>query len=117
MTNTFDQDFTVHYGAGNVTGNIGSKLLFRGGANVSPFETERSLPDQTGQTSLTSDDDYLRGTKGDRNTYSGSFDYVPTSQVRVLGPHRPLPDRLRRAPASRSRGRDLQINTGSTGPR
>ena len=53
VTNTFDQDFKVHYGAVNVTGNIGSKFLFRGGANYSPYETERSLPTQTGQTSLT----------------------------------------------------------------
>ena len=45
VTESFDQDFNVQYGAVNVTGNIGSKLLFRGGANFSPFETERSLPD------------------------------------------------------------------------
>jgi outer membrane receptor protein involved in Fe transport len=79
-TNTFDQDFRVHYGAVNVTGNAGSKLLFRGGANVSPYETTHDLPSQTGRTSLTSPDDYLRGTEGSRRTFSGSVDYVPTSR-------------------------------------
>jgi hypothetical protein len=81
VTNTFDQDFKVHYGAANVTGNVGSKVLYRVGANFSPFETERSLPTQTGQTSLTDVDDYTRGTKGDRRTFSGSVDYIPSSRL------------------------------------
>ena len=85
VTNTFDQDFRVNYGAVNVTGNIGSKFLFRGGANFSPYETERSLPSQTGQTSLTRQEDYLRGTKGERNTMSGSLDYIPTSKLAISG--------------------------------
>ena len=81
VTNSFDQDFKVHYGAVNVTGNVGSKLLYRVGGNFSPFETERSLPTQTGQTSLTTADSYLRGDKGDRRTYSGSVDYIPSSRL------------------------------------
>jgi hypothetical protein len=81
VTNTFNQDFQVHYGAVNVTGNAGSKVLYRVGANFSPFETERSLPTQTGRTSLTKAEDYLQGTKGDRRTYSGSVDYLPNSRV------------------------------------
>ena len=83
VTNTFDQDFKVHYGTFNVTGNAGSKLLFRGGGNFSPFETTRDLPVQSGRTSLTRADQYLRGTKGDRNTYSGSVDYIPTSNLTI----------------------------------
>lgn len=85
VTNTFDQDFTVHYGTVNVTGNVGSQLLFRAGANFSPFETERTLPTQTGRTSLTDQEDYLRGTKGDRRTFSGSIDYLPTSRLAISG--------------------------------
>ena len=81
VTNTFDQDLTVHYGAGNITGNVGSKVLYRIGANFSPFETKRSLPTQTGQTSLTTAESYLRGTKGDRRTFSGSVDYIPSSRL------------------------------------
>lgn len=83
VTETFEQDFQVHYSAINVTGNAGSKLLYRVGANFSPFETERSLPTQTGRTSLTDPDDYLRGTKGDRRTYSGHVDYIPTSRLAI----------------------------------
>ena len=81
VVNTFEQDFQVHYGAANVTGNAGSKVLYRVGANFSPYETEGSLPTQTGQTSLTDAEDYLRGTKGDRRTFSGSVDYIPTSRL------------------------------------
>ena len=83
VTNTFDQDFKVHYGAVNITGNAGSKVLYRVGGNFSPYETERSLPSQTGQTSLTDADDYLRGTKGKRNTFSGSVDYIPSSRLAI----------------------------------
>jgi len=82
-TNTFDQDFTVHYGALNVSGNAASKLLFKGGFNVSPYETKGDLPVQTGRTSLTSPDNYLRGTKGSRQTYSGSVDYIPSPHLTI----------------------------------
>ncbi|HXW07829.1 MAG TPA: TonB-dependent receptor [Vicinamibacterales bacterium] len=81
VTNTFDQEFRIHYGAVNVTGNAGSKVLYRAGANFSPYEERRSLPTKTGQTSLTDPDDWLRGSKGDRRTYSGSVDYVPSPRV------------------------------------
>ena len=85
VTNTFDQDFRVNYGTFNVTGNAGPKLLYRGGGNFSPFETTRDLPVQSGRTSLTAANQYLRGTKGDRNTYSGSVDYMPTSNMTISG--------------------------------
>lgn len=81
--NSFDQKFRVQYGSANITGNAGSKVLFRAGANFSPYETTRSLPSQTGQTSLTDADDYLRGTDGDRRTYSGSVDFVASSRFTV----------------------------------
>jgi outer membrane receptor protein involved in Fe transport len=83
VTNTLDQDFRVNYGSFNVTGNAGSKLLFRGGANFAPAETKRTLPPQDGRTSLTDQSDYLRGTELDRRTFSGSVDYVPNSQLVV----------------------------------
>jgi hypothetical protein len=83
VTETFDQDFRVHYGAVNVSGNAGSKLLYRVGGNFSPYETKRSLPGQTGQTTLTSPSNYLRGTKGDRETYSGSVDYIPNANLAI----------------------------------
>ena len=83
VTETFEQDFQVHYGSVNVTGNAGSKLLYRVGGNFSPFETERALPGLTGRSTLTSPEDYLQGTKGDRRTYSGSVDYIPTSRIAI----------------------------------
>lgn len=81
VTNTFQQDFRVNYGTANITGNAASKLLFRVGANYSPYTLERSLPTKTGRTSLTAQDQYLRGTEGSRNTWSGSADYVPSQRL------------------------------------
>ncbi|HLA76055.1 MAG TPA: TonB-dependent receptor [Vicinamibacteria bacterium] len=83
VVNTFPQDFRVNYGTANITGNLGSKVLFRVGANFSPYTTEKSLPNRDGRTSLTDQDDWLRGTEGKRNTYSGSIDYTPTSNFVV----------------------------------
>ena len=112
-TNTFDQDFKVHYGAVNVSGNMGSKLLFRAGGNFSPYETERSLPTQTGQTSLTSPDQYLRGTKGERKTFSGSADYIPTSRLAISArAGRALTDE--QSTGVEFPGTIVQINTSST---
>ncbi len=80
-TNTFQQDQRINYGTGNITGNLASKVLFRVGANFSPYTTERSLPAKTGRTTLTSTEDYLRGTDGERNTWSGSVDYLPSQRA------------------------------------
>jgi Carboxypeptidase regulatory-like domain/TonB-dependent Receptor Plug Domain len=85
VTNTFSQDFRVNYGTFNVSGNAGSKLLYKAGASFSPYETERSLPGLSGRTSLTSADSYLRGTKGERSAFSGSVDYIPTQKLVVSG--------------------------------
>lgn len=78
VTNTFPQKVTVNYWTANVTGNVGSKVFFRLGANYSPAEVEKSLP-STSQTTLTDPSQYLRGRKTERNTWSGSVDYVPSA--------------------------------------
>jgi hypothetical protein len=83
VTNTFSQDFMVNYGTANITGNLSSKLLFRLGANFSPYSTERTLPGQDGRTTLTQVSQYERGTDGKRNTFSGSIDYTPSSKFVV----------------------------------
>jgi hypothetical protein len=85
VTNTFPQDFKVQYGTANVTGNAGSKLLFRGGANFSPYKQEGTLPDKDGRNSLTSVSDWVRGVEFRREAYSGNVDYVPTSAFIVSG--------------------------------
>lgn len=77
VTNTFPQDFRINYGTWNVTGNVRNNLIYRVGGNHSSSETEKSLPTQTGRTSLVSEADYLNGFKNTRDTYSGSLDYVP----------------------------------------
>jgi len=79
--NTFEQDFNVNYGTWNLTYNPGSNLNVKGGATYSDYETKGTLPGQDGRTSLTDPADYLRGTKGWRNTYSGMVDYIPTSNL------------------------------------
>jgi outer membrane receptor protein involved in Fe transport len=81
--NTFPQDFQVDYGAANLTGNLGAKLLFRAGASFSPYTQEKTLPAQSGRTTLTSPDQYLRGFEGERNIYSGSVDWIASSRFVV----------------------------------
>jgi hypothetical protein len=85
VTNTFKQDYKVNFGTFNVTGNAGSKLLFRGGANFSPYKQEGTLPDKDGRNSLTNTSDWVRGVKFRRETYSGNVDYVPVSNFIVHG--------------------------------
>jgi hypothetical protein len=85
VTNTFPQKLRVHYGSFNVSGNAGSKVLYRAGANFSPAETTGVLPGQDGRTSLTSPDQYTRGSKRTRDTWSGSVDYIPLSNLVVSG--------------------------------
>jgi hypothetical protein len=84
-TNTFPQDYRVDYGTFNVSGNAGSKLLYKAGGSFSPEETKKTLPVNTGRTSLTSLDSYLRGTKRERSAFSGSVDYIPTAKLVVSG--------------------------------
>jgi outer membrane receptor protein involved in Fe transport len=85
VTNTFPQDLTVNYWTANITGNLGAKVLFRGGASFSPYTQEGTLPGQDGRTSLTSPSDYTRGFEGKRNTYSGSIDWIASSKFVVSG--------------------------------
>jgi outer membrane receptor protein involved in Fe transport len=85
VVNTFNEDYRENFGTFNVTGNAGSKLLFKGGGNFSPYTREGTLPDKDGRTSLTNQADWTRGVKFRRETYSGSVDYVPTSQFIMSG--------------------------------
>ena len=89
VTNTFDQDFRVHYGTVNVTGNIGSKFLFRVGGNFSPYETEAhaagadraDVADRRRTSTCAAPRATATPTRA-RSTTS------PTSQPDVLGPRR-----------------------------
>jgi hypothetical protein len=85
VTNTFPEELRVHYGTFNVTGNAGSKLLYRAGANFAPAETTGTLPPLDGRSSLTDLSDWARGVKRTRDTWSGSLDYIPLSNLVVSG--------------------------------
>ncbi|HEY5649798.1 MAG TPA: TonB-dependent receptor, partial [Acidimicrobiia bacterium] len=82
---TFTQDFRVDYGTFNLTGNFGSKVLFKAGGSSSDFSTERALPPLDGRSTLEDPDDWLNGTDGERRIWSASIDYIPTSNFVVSG--------------------------------
>jgi hypothetical protein len=76
-TDTYNQKVTVDYAAVNFTANFGS-VLFKIGGNISPYEQERSLPGVQGRSTQTSQEAYVRGREGERETYSASLDFVPS---------------------------------------
>jgi len=83
-TDTFKQEVNVDYGALNLTANFGS-VLFKIGANVSPYEQLRSLPGVNGRSTQVLQDNYKRGREGERETYSASLDVVPSESFVVSG--------------------------------
>ena len=113
-TNTFPQDFTVNYGTANITGNIGSKLLFRAGVNYSPYTTEGTCPARTARTTLTSPDQYLRGTDGKRehDTPARSTGRRPTTSWSRRASAASAP--TRESTGSRSRSLIHNFSTAST---
>jgi hypothetical protein len=61
----------------NVTANIGSNLLLKGGMNVSPYETDGLLPNRDGRSDLPDQDNWAPlGVKGERETYSLTADWI-----------------------------------------
>jgi hypothetical protein len=76
-SNTFDQDVTRQYFAANIKGNVGSKFLYKVSANLSPAETENSLPALDGSTP--SNADLTVTTKNPAASYSAYGDFLPTS--------------------------------------
>jgi len=83
-TDTYNQKVTVDYAALNFTANFGS-VLFKVGANISPYSQERSLPGVSGRSTQTSQDAYIRGRDGERETYSASLDIVPSDRFVISG--------------------------------
>jgi hypothetical protein len=83
-TDTYNTTTDVDYAALNLTANFGS-LLFKIGANISPFTTDRSLPGANGRGGVTSQDSFVNGTEGERETYSASVDFVPSDSFVISG--------------------------------
>ena len=83
-TSTFGSDFDIHYISANITGNAGSQLLYKVAANLNPSKTEKSLPGKNGRGS--SDPAiYLNGVDNTNEAFSGSLDYVPSSNFFLSG--------------------------------
>ncbi len=83
-TDTYKSDFTVDYATLNTTFNISSALLMKIGANVSPYTTEGFLPNRDGRSGLSDQSNYAPlGSKGERETYSGSLDWITSDSFIV----------------------------------
>jgi hypothetical protein len=86
VTDTYNQDFNVDYITGNLTANIGSKLLLKAGLSMSPYETEGLLPLIQGQTTVTNQANYAPlGSKGERETYSANADFLMSDSLVFSG--------------------------------
>ncbi len=74
-TQTYDQDFTRENFVGSLTGNVGSKFLFKGTFNNSGYETQNLLPSVTGRSGSPATD-FSPDDKLENWTASGYADYV-----------------------------------------
>jgi hypothetical protein len=85
-TDTYTQDFQVDYAVANLTANLGSNVLLKLGANISPYETEGLLPGRSGRSGLFEQDNYAPlGVKGERETYSLTADWIASDSFVVAG--------------------------------
>ncbi len=76
-SDTYREDFRIDYVAGNLTANVGSRLLLKAGLNLSPFTTEGFLPDRDGRRDIPDPEAWAPlGTKGERETYYLSADWI-----------------------------------------
>lgn len=86
VTDTFESDLTVDYASLNLTSNLGSKVLLKLGANISPYTTEGLLPSRSGRTSVTAQENYAPlGQEGERETYSLTGDWIAADTFVVSG--------------------------------
>ena len=83
VSSTFDQDLTSHYFAGNIKGNVGSRLLYKVSANLSPSTQEGNLPNIDGSTP--SDSDLSVDNDFPAESYSAYADYIPTDNFYLSG--------------------------------
>ncbi|MDH3402531.1 MAG: TonB-dependent receptor [Acidobacteriota bacterium] len=80
---TFNRKRTYDYGTANVSGNVGSKVLFKVGANFSPYQEEGILPGKDGRSNA--DANYAIDEDREDYSYSGYVDYIPTAKWLVSG--------------------------------
>lgn len=78
---SFDQEITRRYFSGNVKGNVGSRLLYKVSANLSPRKEEGLLPSRDGSTPADALVDQGFATEIDTDSYSAYVDYLPSSKL------------------------------------
>jgi hypothetical protein len=76
--NTYNRKRTYNYGTANLSGNIGSKALFKVSSNFSPYKEEGILPGRNGRQSA--DANYSINEDRENYSYSGYVDYLPSSK-------------------------------------
>ena len=82
----YKQDFNIDYATANLTANISSAFLLKGGANISPYTTDGLLPNPDGRADLPDQEDWAPlGVKGERETYYLNADWIATDSVVVSG--------------------------------
>ncbi|HXG57773.1 MAG TPA: TonB-dependent receptor [Thermoanaerobaculia bacterium] len=81
VTNTFPQKFERDTWAGSISGNFGSRMLFKVSGNNSGYTQSNALPDITGRAG-SSDPAVYRGQNTEREnwSYSGYADFVANPQ-------------------------------------
>ena len=72
---TFDRSRRYDYATANLTGNAGSKLLYKVGFNLSPYEERGILPGRNGRQNP--DANYEIDEDRENYTLSGYLDYLP----------------------------------------
>jgi hypothetical protein len=83
---TYESDHSVDFATLNLTANISSALLIKAGASVSPSTTEGLLPGRSGISDLPDQENYAPlGEERERETYSGSLDWIATDSFVVSG--------------------------------
>ncbi len=80
---TADQTDTTNFGAVNLKGNAGSKLLYKLSANLTPRTVDGSLPAKDGSTPANADLEVT--TETPTASYSAYADFVPSSRFYMSG--------------------------------
>ncbi len=75
--NTYNRERRYDYGTANVTGNAGSKLFYKVGANFSPYQERGTLPARDGRQNP--DANFQIDEDRENYSYSGYLDYLPSS--------------------------------------
>lgn len=85
VTDTYHRETDIDYATGNITSILASKLSFKAGFSISPYETTGGLPARNGLTTTTAQSAYDTGVTGERETYSMNLDYIVSPALVISG--------------------------------